>query len=201
VNHLPALAVMILLAVLVRAGGRDEPPVLSHDLGTTCAPTGCLPAYDGTWDFGGSSGRALGILRYEWSDWQETVPGFWSFEVYFSPAAFSTITTDWEIDSGEVCGPSGNWISCTCALTMIRVWLEVTTRGGEVVTQMRETGFLAGNHLEQLDFRTVPGVVSARIEVQSDQRLFFLFEHTGAGYCDLTQCASGIARIRPVATL
>ncbi len=198
--YLLGFVLVAALAVLVRATNVAPPPTLSHDLGHTCASTGCLPAYDGVWDFDGPSGRALGILRYEWTGWQDTVPGFWSFEVFFSPAAFSTSTTEWEVDPSEVCGPSGNWISCACALTRIQVWLEVTTRSGEVVTQMRQTAFMAGNQSEQLDFRSVPGVVSARIEVQSDQRIFFLFEHTGNGFTDMTQCASSIARIRPVAT-
>jgi len=194
-------ALILLAALLSASPGAGAPTILSHDLGITCAPTGCLPAYDGLWDFDGASGRSRGILRYEWTGWQPAPAGFWSFEVYFSPAVFSTITTDWEIDPSEVCGPSGNWISCTCALTKISVWLEVTTRGGEVVTQLRETVWMAGNHLDQIDFRPVPGAVSARIEIQSAQRLFFLFEHTGNGNTDMTQCAEGIARVRPVRTL
>ncbi len=191
---------VVLLAVFVRAGERGQPPILAHDMGLTCVPTGCLPAYDGVWDWDGPSGRAFCLVRYEATDWQRMDVGWYSFEVYFSPAAFSTITTDWEIDPSEVCGPSGNWISCACALAKVTVDLEVTTDSGRLVTQTLETEFMSGVGLDQLDFDPVAGAVAARMQISSSQRLFFLFEHTGNGFTDMTQCASAVARVRPVPT-
>jgi len=193
---------LLLLACALTASPRVAPPVASFDLGISCADTGCVPVYDGQFDYQGPSSwnveRYTSLGPHQYQRLPGRLAGETDYELYFSPSVNSWFPSEGEVP-GDVCGAAGSIAACMCSWRQVHLTLRTYMRDGTYLEQTATTPFMSGVDVERVSFPPVVGSIRAQ-ELSVDAVLHFWFFGENLqpfALLQYTGCTRAILRVRP----